>query len=223
MPVGVDRTDLLAQIAAEHPVADQRTDLCGNDAAVLDRPEGDAAAVVQHARRDQRAGRADPNAGVATAAVLFQRPVGVERGRGHDLGQENVGADAGDEQVGVLAEPADATAGGGSPVQHPAMIHVGLRLVSLFFQHRDQRRHFFRQHLVVVATERVAGDPSSGRPVDGLGGGGKWVRKGERDHALRLGRRPARIRAGVHAALTPPGEAVHQAGAGALGRGCLGL
>src|SRR5438270_3749177 len=36
MPVGVDRTDLLTQVAAEHPVADQRTDLGGNHAAVLD-------------------------------------------------------------------------------------------------------------------------------------------------------------------------------------------
>ena len=147
----------------------------------------------------------------------------MQRRLSSDLGQENVGADAGDEQVGVLAEPAGATARGGSPVEHPAVVDVSLGFVSVLPKHRDQRRHFFRQHLVVVATERVAGDPSSGRPVDGLGGGGKWVRKGERDHALRLGRRPARIRAGVHAVLTPPGEAVHQAGAGALGRGCLRL
>ena len=190
---------------------------------MLDRPEGDAAAVVQHAWRDQRPRRADPDAGVATAAVLGQRPVGVERGCGHDLRQQNVGADAGDEQVGVLAEPAGATARGGSPVEHPAVVDVSLGFVSVLPKHRDQRRHFFRQHLVVVATERVAGDPSSGRPVDGLGGGGKWVGEGKRDHALRRWRRSARIRAGVHAVLTPPGEAVHQAGAGAPGRGCLGL
>src|SRR5438105_10437433 len=30
VPVGVDRTDLLAQIAADNPVAEPRTDPCGN-------------------------------------------------------------------------------------------------------------------------------------------------------------------------------------------------
>src|SRR5204863_397807 len=70
--VGVDRADLLAEVAAEDPVADQGPDLERDGAAMLDRPEGDAAAVVEHAGGDQGARGADPQAGVAGAAALVQ-------------------------------------------------------------------------------------------------------------------------------------------------------
>src|SRR5438445_7318957 len=43
---GIDRTDLLAEIAAENPVADQGPHLARDRSPMLDRPEGNTATVV---------------------------------------------------------------------------------------------------------------------------------------------------------------------------------
>ena len=63
--------DSLAVIAAIDAVADQRTQLYRNAALELDRQVGDAAARIELERRDDRRGRTDINAGIATAAVFL--------------------------------------------------------------------------------------------------------------------------------------------------------
>ena len=51
--------------------------------------------------------------------------------------------------------------------------------------------------------------------------GGIW--EGQRDDRLRIGTGSSRVGAGVHPSLVPPGEAIHQAGGGAVGRRRFGL
>src|SRR5438128_8212566 len=65
----IDRADLLAQIATEDPVADQGPDGEWDDTAVFDGPEGNAAAIVEDAGRDQGSGGTHAPAGVASPAV----------------------------------------------------------------------------------------------------------------------------------------------------------
>ena len=108
---------------------------------MLDRPEGDAAPVVEHTGSDQRSGRTNAHAGITTAAGLLQWAIRFELRGGHDLGQQYVRANSRNEQVAVLAQPADAGASRRRAIQHPAVVDVGLGDVATLAQHRQERLH----------------------------------------------------------------------------------
>ena len=181
-------------------------------AAVFDRPEGNAAPVVEHARPDERAGGTDPQARVAAAAALLEWLVRLERRGGDDFCEQDIRPRAGHEQVRVLAQPAETGACRRGPVEHPAVIDVGLRGVAPIVKHRDQRLHPLKQDLVIVVAEGVGGNAAAGAPTlpsHCRGGGRVRVRQG--DHATGVRHRPARIRAGVGAGQIPPAESIEEA------------
>ena len=144
---------------------------------MLDRPVGDAFAVVEHARRDESAGRAHAQAGVAATAILGEGLVEVELGGGDDFAEQDVGAGPGNEQVGVLSEPADAGARGDGAIEHPTVVDVGLGAIAPITQHVDQRLHPFEQDLVIIASKGIGGDSSlrtSAPTLPSPRGGGKF-------------------------------------------------
>ena len=185
----------------------------------------DTAPVVQHPGLDQGAGGADPHASVAASAGLLKRLVGLELGRGHDLGQQDVGTNPRDEQVGVLSQPAQPGASRRRAIEHPAVVDVGLRHVTSLAQHRDQRLHPVEQDLVVVAPEGVGGDAALSAPTlpsPASWGGKLWVWKGEGDHAAGVRCGPSGVGTGMRPSLAPPGEPVHQALLGPVHRSGFG-
>src|SRR3989344_8470312 len=66
----VPRADQLAVIATIDAVADQGAQLLGDRAVQLDSEIGDAAARIQLVRRNDGAGRADVETGMAGAAMI---------------------------------------------------------------------------------------------------------------------------------------------------------
>ena len=108
----IPRADLLADVAAEDPVAHAWPQIQGDGSLAFYRERTDAPRRVEHARLGQRSGRAGVEAGGAGAAV-----VGLQRrvGRQHDVGEEGreqeVAAGLRIDEHRVLAEPAET----GSP------------------------------------------------------------------------------------------------------------
>src|SRR5438132_3618356 len=223
---GIDRTDLLAEIAAENPVADQGPHLARDRSPMLDRPEGNTATVVEHAGGDQCAGGTDPKTGIAAATRLLDGLIVIELGRGDDLAQQDLRSSSRHQQIRVLSQPSDPGAGGGRAVEHPAVVDVALGAMPLLSEHGEERLHPLEQNLVIVATERVGGDPATGAlgtpsrtlPARGRDHRWDWVRERQGDDAAGVGRISPWLGAGVRAGLAPPGEPVHQALSGAAGR-----
>ena len=77
----VERADLLADVAAEHPGPDRGAQLARDHAVMLDRQVRDAAARVEHVGVDERAGRARVEARAAAAAARLRRRCGRGRRR----------------------------------------------------------------------------------------------------------------------------------------------
>jgi hypothetical protein len=71
---------------------------------------GDAAARIELVGRRERLGGADLQTGAAGAAMIRLRRVGREIEREEDLAEEEPGAEALRDEIGVLALPADAGA-----------------------------------------------------------------------------------------------------------------
>ncbi len=76
-------------------------------AAQFDGQIGDAAARVDLIGRDDGPGRADIDAGLATAAVFADRGVDRQRQVGVELAEKEPGTGLAVEQIGVLADPAE--------------------------------------------------------------------------------------------------------------------
>src|SRR5438093_440269 len=202
--VAIPGADFLTDVAAEEPLADRRVELLRNRAPVLDRQVGDAAARVERVRRVERRRRTGVEAGRARPAAVRHRIVGHEhRGREHDP-DEVVGAEAGRDEVGVLADPPEARSGGqialehGAGVERRAALRAGGR-ADVVAQRVQPRPH----GVVVVGAARVASDAT---PF-GLVGAGVVERDG--DHRAAAGQEPR----GIEPRLARLGEIIHRPGA----------
>src|SRR5437764_981970 len=112
----VPGADLLADVAAEHPVAHSGTQLGRDWAAVLDREVRDAAGGVELTRADDRLRRAGVEARAAGAAVLVYERIGWQLGRGDDRTQHKVRAVAPGQETRILADEPEAGPDSGRPV-----------------------------------------------------------------------------------------------------------
>ena len=183
------------------------------DAGVLDRQVADAAPRVDRARRDERPGRAAGEAPRARPAGRANRFVGRQLGRGEDRAEEDprAGTLVG-QQVRVLADPAEAAAGGECALGQRPVVDVGdlARRQPRRPQVGGERLEPPAQRDVVVGAERVAGDPPGRlgglprehrreRPLERAGIGvprgalGTRVRRGDDDDRARLRIMAARI------------------------------
>ncbi len=172
--VPVPGTDLLADVAAEDPVAHLRPELLGDRPLQLDGQVGDAAAGVQlPGAADGVGGAGLDAAGAAPAAIGLEGFVRRQLQGGEQLAQQQPGAQLRVDEDRVLAEPADPGPPGVLPLQDRAVVdvrlHVGLRV-----QLPDRGRQLVQLLLeggVVVSAPGVAGD-DGGEGVAGGGPGG---------------------------------------------------
>ena len=107
---------------------------------------------------------------------FLEGKVGFEFEVRHNLAEEDPGAVAGGEDVGVLAEPAHAGSLGGCPVKHGPVVHVpaGVDVTAEpLGETPDVELEAFLHHLVVVVAPGVAGHTA----FEGSGGaaGGEVV------------------------------------------------
>ena len=163
---------VLADVAAEDPVADQRPQLPGYGPAELYGQERDAPGVVDDVGRNDRACRAGVDAPDAIAAGLGQGLVGLKVQVGDDLRQQHPRAVARRQDVGVLAEPADAGARGRGPVVHRPVVHEYARLhwpVQPLRQTLDETPQPLLDNAVVVVTPGVACHLAGGPRSPGVG------------------------------------------------------
>ena len=79
-----------------------------NGPFVLDREVGNAAPRIELVGRGERRGRADIEAGAATAAMVVLGRVRRQVERGEDRAEKQPGAEFARDEVGVLALPAEA-------------------------------------------------------------------------------------------------------------------
>ena len=114
--------DLLADVAAEDPVAEVRSQLARDRAALLDRLKRDARWRVDRVRGDDRARRAAIETDAAASAVLGQWLVGLEVEIEQQLAEHDPGAVPGHDDAGVLAVPAEPGAGGDRAIDDPGMV-----------------------------------------------------------------------------------------------------
>jgi hypothetical protein len=120
--LAIPRTHFLAHVAAEHPPAELTGQLVRDVAPMLDRQIRDAAPRVEHVRRDEGPRRTGIEAGRARSTAIGL--LLVERklcGREHDADEE-IGAERRGQEVRVLADPAEARAGGQVTLEHRARI-----------------------------------------------------------------------------------------------------
>ena len=120
-----DRADVLAVVASVDPVADRRPELGGDRPRLLQDPR-QAAPAVDHPGGDDRPG------GTAVEALpAGSTPVGdvgggrLVLGGGDDRTQDEPAADTGEEQIGVLAVPAEAGAVRHSTVDDRVVVGEG--------------------------------------------------------------------------------------------------
>src|SRR5205823_14415679 len=99
---GVVGTHLLANVAAEDPVAEQRSQLRVDRSTVFDRQIGDAALGFEVIRLAQCIGGTGVNAQATRAAILLDGFIELELDVGQERAEEHERADR-RGQVGVLA------------------------------------------------------------------------------------------------------------------------
>src|SRR4051812_36043888 len=155
----VPRTDELAIVATVDAVADQRPQLLGNRALVLDGEIRDAAPCIELVRRNDGLRWTDVDAAVAGAAVLICRYVGRQRQVGVHLAEEEPRSGAVQKQR-VLAAPADARAGSELDLHHRRRIgeHAVAEGADLILDAGTELLQPIAQHLVVIAAARIARD-----------------------------------------------------------------
>ena len=155
--------------------------------------------------------------------VLASGASGVSLQVGDHLAQEHPRAVRRREDVGVLAEPAQAGARGGGAVVHGAVVHehAGAHLPSRQRRQRVGEAAQARlEQLVVVVAPGVAGHLAAKGIVVGLRLAGV-VADGERDDRLRALQQAFWTVGLADALFGVPGQAVHQPVAHALHRGAL--
>ena len=155
----VPRAHELAVVAAVDAVAQRLAELRGNRGAQLDRQIRNATRRVQLVRRDDRAGRTDIDAGTAGAAVVGRRLIERQRQVGEDLAKKEPRAGVAMEQVGVLADPAEAGVARERFLQDRAAVdeHTVRARGAVRADFLGELREPSAQHFVIVAAERVAG------------------------------------------------------------------
>src|SRR5206468_168636 len=163
----IPRADLLAHVAAEDPVADERPQIARDRALELDREVGDAEPSVELVGRDDRAGRAGRDAAGARAAALTrERGVGIERPVHEDLAEQEPRAEPLRQHSGVLADPAEARALGPAALEDRSRVAVpqGARAgQSHPADEALERAEPVAHHAVVVLARGVARDPAETR------------------------------------------------------------
>src|SRR5437879_1141205 len=152
--LAVPGTHVLAHVAAEQPLADSSAKLTGQVAAVLDGQVRDASPGVEDVRLYERAGRAGVEARGAGAAPIGLALVEGQRGGREDDADEEVRAERRGEEVGALADPAQARARREVALEDRARVDgraardVAARGFSDVFAEGDEAR---LEHVVVVA------------------------------------------------------------------------
>src|SRR5689334_11871605 len=102
--VAVPWADFVANVASEDPVAELRTQLAWNRAAIFDRLVGDAEIGTHHVAVGERASRTEIEASPAGAAMLAIRfRARLELDVGKNLGEKKVRAMIAIEEHGVFA------------------------------------------------------------------------------------------------------------------------
>lgn len=197
--VTVPGADQLAIIAAENPVAHGLAEFQRNGAARLDGEITDTAPRVELIGCDDGARRANINTGTATAAVRAHRRIHRQGEVGEQLAEKKEGAGLTVDDQGVFADPAEA-----------GLLRHG------FFQYRcgvdksavthgaaagdntvGQLLQALADHLVVVTTQRVAGNIGAAAVLQRFPGARvfRQVVHAYRDDALRARHQQLRPRA----------------------------
>src|SRR5262245_54889086 len=135
--LSVPGADLLADVAAEEPVADARPPLIGNGASQLDGQITDAAARVEDAGGGEGIGGTGVEAGSASAAVAgLEGRIRSQLDVQQQAGEEEVTAEVLVQEHGVLAEPAEASSPGKVALQKWGRVNdatpVGARHLFLY-------------------------------------------------------------------------------------------
>ncbi len=158
--IAVPRADKLAVVTAVDAVADQRTQRFGNAALEFDGEVGNAAARIELVGRDDGAGRAGVQTGVAATAVLARRRSHWQRQVGVDLTEKEERAGVPGQQQRVLAAPAQARLGGERHLQHRGAVgkHPIAETAHGGSHALGQALQLAAQDAVIVTAERVARD-----------------------------------------------------------------
>ena len=144
------RAHRLAVVAAVDPVAEHGPPSPVDDPRLLDDP-GQATTGIDHARGDDRAGRAGVDAAAARAAAIGHRLVGGrQRGRGDHAAEHEPTAGTRQEEVGVLAEPADTGAVGNLAIDDRVVVGEHDRPPSVAPQSTGDSPKAFAQRLIVI-------------------------------------------------------------------------
>ncbi len=174
--VAIPRADQLAVVAAVDAIADRTAELLGDRTVELDREIGDAASRIEFVGRHDRACRAGLDARGTAAAVRGNGLIDGQRQVREDLAEEEPRAVVTVEQVGVLADPAEARVACQRLFEHGGTV----RECAITGAPRRCRQPVGQpckpvaQHLVIVAAQRVAGNVAEA---------------GVREHALGARRR----------------------------------
>src|SRR5262245_30003602 len=104
---GVERANFLADIAAEDVVADERAQLCRDGPVIFDSEISDAASRIEREGIDEGVGRASIEAAATLAAARLGRLARLADHVRKQLAENDVTADAGRDEHGVLGDEAD--------------------------------------------------------------------------------------------------------------------
>ena len=186
----VPRAYQLAIVAAVNPVADQRSQLGRYAPFQFNREVRNAATRIELVGCDDRACRADVDAGATGSAVRLFRPIDRQFHVRVELAQEKPGAGTTIQQVGVLADPAQAGFFRERLFQHRRTVDKDAmpERADLCLNSARQAAQPSPQHLVIVASERVARHVRLARMIEQLPRSVLVFREvvhAHRDHAQR--------------------------------------
>src|SRR5215203_7244287 len=114
--------DLLADVAAENPVAKVRSQLTRDRTALLDRLKRDARRRVDRVRGDDRSRWTAIEADATASAVLVQGLIRFQVEIEQQLAKHDPGTVPGHDDAGVLAVPTEPSAGRHRAIDDPGMI-----------------------------------------------------------------------------------------------------
>ena len=203
----VPRADRETIVAAIDAIADRLAEFARDVALVLDGEIGNAAPRIDLVGRGERARRTDVEAGVARAAMIALRRIGLDLERGEDRAQEQPRAEFARHEIGVLALPADARRRRERLLHHRRGIDEDLDVAAIGLG--DPAREPLQpplEHVVIVAA--LAHRPRRRRaravraPASGSCGG--RVIHAQRDDALGLAPQIRRVGCGAR-----PSFAIH--------------
>jgi membrane protein len=197
----VERTDVLAHVAAEEAVPHALPERLGHRPLALDSEERDAPTRVEHERRGERLRRAGVEAPRARPAALGHRLVGQQLQRGDDLAEQHIRALPGDDDDPVLAHEPQPRPRRPGALEHGRRVDDGPRL-DPGRQAPHERREPLQpapRSLVVVATPGVACDQRRHRARRRLAGlVGPRIARCDTDDAPRAGQDPLAIEPPTH-------------------------